>query len=78
MLGDRIRVKYLVGSRLEEAVIDVRSAGGTIDVRTSAGSDQVPSGMVGVFVLGQRGDVRERALFSLAATVVMVEERRHR
>lgn len=72
MLGDRVRVKYLLGNKVEEEIIEVKTNGGSVKV--------VPpeDGMMLVESFAKNGDSIQRAAFNPAFVIVAIEERRRR
>mgnify|MGYP001591452843 CR=1 FL=1 len=72
MLGDRVRVKYLLGNKTEEEVIEVKTNGGTVAIVDDAGRS------VRVEERGKNGSVLRSAAFNPQFVIVAIEERRRR
>jgi hypothetical protein len=74
MLGDRVRVKYLVGNKVEEEIIEVKSNGGTAVVLEPMAS----GGSMVVQERAKSGQVLRSAAFNPLFVIVAIEERRRR
>lgn len=74
MIGDKVHVRFMVGAKVETQTIEVHSSGGKLEVDLPMSE----SSMVAVLSMGQKRDIRERALFNPTYLVSITEEFRRR